>query len=140
MRQFGIHYRVVGGFSFYQRAEIKGRTRVRAPRAQSRRRCRASSRAEYAAARNRREIDSMEFANSQKQRDVSLWDAMAAMIDESPGGLAPLRGFRTLIEQLARRRRNAAACGFLDKCSIAPAISICSNNATPPKMPRARKT
>jgi DNA helicase II / ATP-dependent DNA helicase PcrA len=114
MRQFGIHYRVVGGFSFYQRAEIKD--------ALAYARLALNLNDDIALLRvlntpprgiGAKSLDGIrELA---KAREISLWDAIAAMIADTPGGLAPLRGFRTLMEQLEQDVATLPPADFLNQ-------------------------
>lgn len=99
MRQFGIHYKMVGGFSFYQRAEIKD--------ALAYARLALNPDDDVALLRvlntpprgiGARTIEPIrEMAN---ERKISLWSAIAASVDGNPSGQAPLREFRALIEEL----------------------------------------
>jgi DNA helicase-2/ATP-dependent DNA helicase PcrA len=98
-RRLGIRYRVVGGFSFYQRAEIKD--------ALSYVRLALNPDDDVALLRvlntpprgiGAKTAESLRAAA--QQRGGSLWAAIGAMLEANPSGLAPLRGFRDLIESL----------------------------------------
>ena len=102
-RARGIRYRLLGGFSFYQRAEIRDifayvrlamfpdddlallRVLNTPPRGIG-----------------KVTVDSLRAAAS--DRDSSLWKALAEMIDSATArALAPLRSFRELIDQLREK-------------------------------------
>src|SRR6201998_1494911 len=102
-RARGIRYRLLGGFSFYQRAEIRDifayvrlavfpdddiallRVLNTPPRGIG-----------------KVTVDSLSAAA--RERDSSLWKALAEMIDSgSARALAPLRSFRELIDQLREK-------------------------------------
>lgn len=114
MRQFGSHYRVVGGFSFYQRAEIKDALAY----------ARIAMNHDDNVALLRvintpprgigdKSIDRLnDLAN---QRGVSLWVAIEATIEENLGGVATLRSFKSLIDQLAQDATTLAPAEFLQQ-------------------------
>jgi len=98
-RRLGIRYRVVGGFSFYQRAEVKD--------ALSYVRLALNSDDDVALLRvlntpprgiGAKTVESLRAVA--QERGSSLWAALVAMLEAAPTGLAPLRSFRQLIERL----------------------------------------
>jgi len=98
-RRHGIRYRVVGGFSFYQRAEIKD--------ALSYVRLALNPDNDVALLRvlntpprgiGAKTVESLRTLA--EERGSSLWTAIVAMLEAAPTGLAPLRGFRQLMERL----------------------------------------
>jgi DNA helicase II / ATP-dependent DNA helicase PcrA len=114
MRQFGIRYKVVGGFSFYQRAEVKD--------ALAYARLALNPGDDVALLRvlntpprgiGAKTTDALrDLAN---QRGTSLWAAMDEMFERSSGGLAPLRSFRALIEQLQADVTSQGPAEFLSQ-------------------------
>lgn len=112
LRRMSIPYRLVGGFSFYQRAEIKD---VLA----------------YArlAIHTGDDISLLRVLNTPprgigaktvealRQRaqasKVSLWAALTEMIDSGERPVSALRGFQQLVEGLAAEREQVAAAEFL---------------------------
>lgn len=114
MRLFGTHYRVVGGFSFYQRAEVKD----------------ALAYARLALNQNDdvsllRVINTPPRGIGAKSLDnirqvatsygASLWQAIKSIIDDGLPGAAPLRDFRSLIEQLEQDVATLGPAQFLEK-------------------------
>jgi DNA helicase-2/ATP-dependent DNA helicase PcrA len=98
-RRHGIRYRVVGGFSFYQRTEIKD--------ALSYVRLALNPEDDVALLRvvntpprgiGAKTVESLRALA--KERDSSLWAAIIAMLEAAPTGIAPLRSFHQLIERL----------------------------------------
>jgi DNA helicase-2/ATP-dependent DNA helicase PcrA len=114
LRQFGTHYRIVGGFSFYQRAEIKDALAY-ARLAMNHDDNVALLRVINTPPRGigDKSIDRLnELAN---QRGISLWAAIEATINENLGSVATLRSFRTLIEQLANDAATLKSAEFLQQ-------------------------
>ena len=112
-RARGIRYRLLGGFSFYQRAEIRDifayvrlamfpdddiallRVLNTPPRGIG-----------------KVTVDSLRAAA--RERDSSLWRALAEMIDSgSARALAPLRSFRELIDQLREKMPSLPPAQFI---------------------------
>jgi DNA helicase II / ATP-dependent DNA helicase PcrA len=112
-RARGIRYRLLGGFSFYQRAEIRDifayvrlamfpdddiallRVLNTPPRGIG-----------------KVTVDSLRAAA--RERDSSLWKALAEMIDSgSARALAPLRSFRELIDQLREKMPSLPPAQFI---------------------------
>ncbi len=112
-RARGIRYRLLGGFSFYQRAEIRDifayvrlamfpdddiallRVLNTPPRGIG-----------------KVTVDSLRAAA--RERDSSLWKALAEMIDSgSARALAPLRSFRELIDQLREKMSSLPPAQFI---------------------------
>jgi DNA helicase II / ATP-dependent DNA helicase PcrA len=113
-RRAGIHYRVVGGFSFYQRAEIKD--------ALAYVRLAMNPDDNIALLRvlntpprgiGQKSADSLRVLA--QQRGGSLWSALAATIDSGASGraVAPLKDFRDLIKTLASEAASLPAADFL---------------------------
>jgi DNA helicase-2/ATP-dependent DNA helicase PcrA len=113
MRQFGIHYKMVGGFSFYQRAEIKD--------ALAYARVALNPEDDVALLRvlntpprgiGARSLELLrESANEGK---ISLWAAIGAAVENNPAGQAPLRSFHTLIEELQQQVHSVGPAEFVD--------------------------
>jgi len=112
MRQFGIHYKMVGGFSFYQRAEIKDALAY-ARLALNQDDDVALMRVLNTPARGigARTIEPLrDLANDRK---ISLWSAISAAVERNPAGLAPLRGFVELVEQLKKDAQTLGPAEFV---------------------------
>jgi DNA helicase-2/ATP-dependent DNA helicase PcrA len=113
MQQFGLHYKVVGGFSFYQRAEVKDLL--------SYARLAMHTDDDVALLRvlntpprgiGAKTADTLK--SLAKDRGVSLWTALEAVLAGSQSGLAPLRGFRELIEDFQKEVEVLDPAEFLD--------------------------
>jgi DNA helicase II / ATP-dependent DNA helicase PcrA len=112
MRQYGIRYKIVGAFSFYQRAEIKDAL------AYARLALNPDDDVSLLRVLNvpPRGIGAktvevvQEFAARSRS---SLWSAIGQLVEGNPSSYAPLRGFRDLIEQLRK-----------DVATLAPSDSI----------------
>jgi DNA helicase II / ATP-dependent DNA helicase PcrA len=114
MRARGMRYRMLGGFSFYQRAEIKD--------ALAYARLAIFSDDDIALLRvintpprgiGKITIDSLSALA--RQQESSLWAAISKMLDSSAPGrsMAPLRDFRTLIETLRQEALSIPPADFL---------------------------
>ncbi len=113
MQQFGLHYKVVGGFSFYQRAEVKDLL--------SYARLAMHTDDDVALLRvlntpprgiGAKTADTLK--NLAKDRGVSLWTALEAVLAGSESGLAPLRGFRELIQDFKKEVETRDPADFLN--------------------------
>ncbi len=113
MQQFGLHYKVVGGFSFYQRAEVKDLL--------SYARLAMHTDDDVALLRvlntpprgiGAKTADTLK--SLAKDRGVSLWTALEAILAGSQSGLAPLRGFRELIEDFKKEVESLEPADFLN--------------------------
>ncbi len=112
MRQFGIRYRVVGGFSFYQRAEVKD--------ALAYARLALNPEDDVALLRvlntpprgiGTKTVEPLrELAN---RRGISIWAAIGEMLGQSSGAVAPLKNFRLLIEELQTHAASHEPAEFL---------------------------
>jgi DNA helicase-2/ATP-dependent DNA helicase PcrA len=113
-RRAGIHYRVVGGFSFYQRAEVKD--------ALAYVRLAMNHDDDIALLRvlntpprgiGQKTADSLRALA--QQRGGSLWAALDATIESGASGraVAPLKDFRDLIKGLATEISSLSAADFL---------------------------
>ena len=114
MRLFGIHYRVVGGFSFYQRAEVKDAL------AYARLALNPNDDVSLLRVINTpaRGIGAKSLDNIRQvatNYGASLWQAIISIIDEGLPGAAPLRDFRSLIEQLEQDVATIGPADFLKK-------------------------
>jgi len=112
MRLFGIHYKMVGGFSFYQRAEIKDAlayARLALNPADDVALLRAINTPPRGI--GARTLDLLR--QSADQHKTSLWDAIGVSIRENPAGVAPLRGFHTLIEELRQSVESLSPADFI---------------------------
>jgi DNA helicase-2/ATP-dependent DNA helicase PcrA len=114
MRQFGIRYKMVGGFSFYQRAEIKDVLAYA--------RLALNSDDDVALLRvlntpprgiGARSLELLRQAAD--ERKTSLWAAIGVAVDANPTGQAPLRSFRTLIEELQQQAHSLGPAEFVDQ-------------------------
>ncbi len=114
LRTRGMRYRMLGGFSFYQRAEVKD--------AQAYARLAIFPDDDIALLRvintpprgiGKTSIDSLSAVA--RQHDISLWAAIGKMLDPSASGrsLAPLRDFRTLIDSLQQEISSSSPADFL---------------------------
>src|SRR5882672_446111 len=110
LRARGMRYRMLGGFSFYQRAEVKD--------ALAYARLAIFPDDDIALLRvintpprgiGKTSIDSLSAVA--REHDISLWAAIGKMLDPSASGrsLAPLRDFRTLIEGLQQEIASSSA-------------------------------
>ncbi len=114
LRSRGMRYRMLGGFSFYQRAEVKD--------ALAYARLALFPDDDIALLRvintpprgiGKTSIDSLSALA--REQDISLWSAMGKALDPSFSGraLAPLRDFRTLIEELQKEVSTSTPADFL---------------------------
>src|ERR1700680_4550638 len=114
LRARGMRYRMLGGFSFYQRAEIKD--------ALAYARLAIFPDDDIALLRvintpprgiGKTSIDSLSAVA--REHDISLWAALGKMLDPSAPGraLAPLRDFRELIEGLQQEISSSSPADFL---------------------------
>jgi DNA helicase-2/ATP-dependent DNA helicase PcrA len=112
MRKFGLHYKVIGGFSFYQRAEVKDLL--------SYARLAMHSDDDVALLRilntpprgiGAKALESLRSVA--KDRNISLWAALETILTENPGGLAPLRGFHDLMDELRQDLASLEPAPFL---------------------------
>jgi DNA helicase II / ATP-dependent DNA helicase PcrA len=112
LRAFGVHYRLLGGFSFYQRAEVKDALAY-ARLAVNPNDDVSLLRVINTPPRGIGEKSVEVIRRTAQERGLSLWAAMGAMIEEHPAGLAPLRGFRALLEQLQQDASTLGPDDFL---------------------------
>ncbi len=112
MRKYGLHYKVVGGFSFYQRAEVKDLL--------SYARLAMHSDDDVAFLRvlntpprgiGAKTVETLRSVA--KDRGNSLWAALEAVLAESPASLAPLRSFLELMEELRKDLASLEPAPFL---------------------------
>src|SRR6202162_3523419 len=114
MRARGMRYRMLGGFSFYQRAEVKD--------ALAYARLALFPDDDIALLRvinkpprgiGKTSIDSLSALA--REQDISLWAAIGKALDPSFAGrsLAPLRDFRSLIEELQKEVSASTPADFL---------------------------
>ena len=114
MRARGMRYRMLGGFSFYQRAEVKD--------ALAYARLAIFPADDIALLRvintpprgiGKTTIDSLSALS--RQHDISLWAATGKALESTASGrsLAPLRDFRSLIETLRLEASSAPPADFL---------------------------
>ncbi|HLJ22773.1 MAG TPA: UvrD-helicase domain-containing protein [Candidatus Acidoferrales bacterium] len=114
LRARGMRYRMLGGFSFYQRAEVKD--------ALAYARLASFPDDDVALLRvintpprgiGKTSIDSLSAVA--RQHDISLWAAIGKVLEPSAPGrsLAPLRDFRTLIESLQQEISSESPADFL---------------------------
>jgi ATP-dependent DNA helicase UvrD/PcrA len=99
MRQFGVRYKIVGGFSFYQRAEIKD-VLAYARLALNPDDDVALLRVLNMPARGIGAKTVEPIRAAANERKIPLWAAIRAAIENNPAGQAPLRGFSEIIEAL----------------------------------------
>ncbi len=113
-RQHGIRYRVLGGFSFYQRAEVKD--------ALAYVRMAINPDDDIALLRvlntpprgiGKATVEALRMLA--QESGGSLWSAIGQTIESAASGraLAPLKGFRELIESLQAAREGLTPAGFL---------------------------
>src|SRR5579864_226328 len=114
LRARGLRYRMLGGFSFYQRAEIKD--------ALAYARLAIFPDDDIALLRvintpprgiGKTTLDALSALA--RQHDISLWAAIGKMLEPSASGraLAPLRDFRALIESLQQEISTSSPAEFL---------------------------
>lgn len=114
LRARGMRYRMLGGFSFYQRAEVKD--------ALAYARLAMFPDDDIALLRvintpprgiGKTSIDS--FSAVARENDISLWAAIGKMLESPSSGrsLAPLRDFRVLIESLQQELPSSSPAEFL---------------------------
>lgn len=114
LRARGMRYRMLGGFSFYQRAEVKD--------ALAYARLAMFPDDDIALLRvintpprgiGKTSIDS--FSSVAGEHDISLWAAIGKMLESPASGrsLAPLRDFRVLIESLQQELPSSSPADFL---------------------------
>jgi DNA helicase II / ATP-dependent DNA helicase PcrA len=114
MRARGMRYRMLGGFSFYQRAEVKD--------ALAYARLAIFPNDDIALLRvintpprgiGKTTVDSL--AGLAQERNLSIWAAIGEMLNSTTPGraVAPLRDFRMLIEGLQQELSIASPAGFL---------------------------
>ncbi|HJY87438.1 MAG TPA: UvrD-helicase domain-containing protein [Candidatus Acidoferrales bacterium] len=112
LRRQEIRYRVLGGFSFYQRAEIKDALAY----------VRLVLHPEDDVALLRvlnmpprgigpKTVDLLR--TRARERDSPLWTALVTLVEEALAGLAPLRSFRDLIEGLRKDIASLSPAEFL---------------------------
>jgi DNA helicase-2/ATP-dependent DNA helicase PcrA len=101
LRRLGIRYRVVGGFSFYQRAEVRDALSylrlVRHPEDGV-----ALLRILNTPPRGIGKTSVAALQARAREDGISLWAALAAVLSSAPLRSAALKDFRNLIEGLAR--------------------------------------
>jgi DNA helicase-2/ATP-dependent DNA helicase PcrA len=112
-RRLGIRYKVVGGFSFYQRAEVKDTVayvRLAINPADDV----ALLRVLNTPPRGIGQGTVDRLRNMAEQSGGSLWEALGALAGATTGTRATaLRGFRELIEELQRQMASLAPAEFL---------------------------
>jgi DNA helicase-2/ATP-dependent DNA helicase PcrA len=113
MQQFGLHYKVVGGFSFYQRAEVKDLLSY-AKLAMHTDDDIALLRVLNTPPRGIGAKTADTLKSLAKDRGVSLWVALEAVLAGSQGGLAPLREFHELMEALRKDVETLEPADFLN--------------------------
>ena len=112
LRRLSIRYRVVGGFSFYQRAEVKdvlayARLAIHAEDDISLLRVLNTPPRGIGA-------KTVEVLRQRAQaRGASLWAAIIEMVESGERPVSALRGFQQLIEELRREREHLPAAEFL---------------------------
>src|SRR5438445_457171 len=112
-RAQGIRYRLLGGFSFYQRAEIQDvlayvRLAMFADDDI------ALLRVLNTPPRGIGKVTAESLRALARERDTSLWNALGEFIDSgSARALAPLRSFRELIEQLRQKLPSLPPAQFI---------------------------
>jgi DNA helicase-2/ATP-dependent DNA helicase PcrA len=114
MRARGMRYRMLGGFSFYQRAEVKDALAY-ARLAMYPDDDLALLRVINTPPRGIGKTSIESLSGVARQRGISLWAAIGTMLESSAPGrsLAPLRDFRTLIETLQQEVSSSPAAEFL---------------------------
>ena len=130
LRRYGRKYIVVGGFSFYRRAEIKDMLaylKAAGEPARFRSACCASSTRRRAASARRR---SSRSSSTRSRTDLSVWTAIGRMLEERAFGTradSALAAFPPHDRGTERRSRRAAARSDAPaSSSTGPAISGCS--------------
>jgi DNA helicase-2/ATP-dependent DNA helicase PcrA len=113
MQQFGLHYKVVGGFSFYQRAEVKDLLSY-ARLAMHTDDDVALLRVLNTPPRGIGAKTGDTLKSLAKDRGFSLWTALEAVLAGSQSGLAPLRGFHELIEDFKKEIESLDPADFLN--------------------------
>lgn len=112
LRRISVRYRVLGGFSFYQRAEVKDALSyvrlVLNPHDDV-----ALLRVLNTPPRGIGKTTAEKLHRLSKERGCSLWAAVVAMTDANPAGLSPLRDFRALIEGLQADLEGLVPAGVL---------------------------
>jgi DNA helicase-2/ATP-dependent DNA helicase PcrA len=112
MLKLGLHYKVVGGFSFYEREEVKD--------VLSYVRLAMHPHDDVAFLRvlntpprgiGAKTVETLRSAA--KDRGNSLWAALEAVLAESPASLAPLRSFLELMEELRKDLASLEPAPFL---------------------------
>ena len=106
LRVSGIDYRVIGGFSFYERAEVKDALAY-ARLANNLRDSAAFLRAVNTPARGISEKTVSVLEEAARQREMSLWEALEQQLQPGQTRLAPralkaLEGFHQLMQELVR--------------------------------------
>ncbi|HET9402001.1 MAG TPA: UvrD-helicase domain-containing protein [Candidatus Acidoferrales bacterium] len=112
MRQFGSHYRIVGGFSFYQRAEVKD-ILAYARLAMNHDDNVALLRVINTPPRGIGDKSIDRLTDLANQRGISLWAAIGATVNENLGSVAALRSFQSLIAELAESAATLKPAEFL---------------------------
>ncbi|MFZ0818757.1 MAG: UvrD-helicase domain-containing protein [Candidatus Acidiferrales bacterium] len=113
MQQFGLHYKIVGGFSFYQRSEVKDLLSY-ARLAMHTDDDVALLRVLNTPPRGIGAKTADTIKSLAKTRGVSLWLALEAVLAGSVGGLAPLRGFHELVEDFKKEVETREPADFLN--------------------------
>jgi len=113
MRQFGVRYKIVGGFSFYQRAEIKD-VLAYARLALNPDDDVALLRVLNMPARGIGAKTVEPIRATANERKISLWAAIRAAIENNPAGQAPLRGFSEIIDVLQQEVHILGPAEFVD--------------------------
>jgi DNA helicase-2/ATP-dependent DNA helicase PcrA len=114
LRARGMRYRMLGGFSFYQRAEVKDALAY-ARLAMFPDDDIALLRVINTPPRGIGKTSIESFSAAARESGISLWAAIGKMLDSPSTGrsLAPLRDFRTLIEGLQEEVASAPPADFL---------------------------
>ncbi len=114
LRQFGVRYKIVGGFSFYQRAEIKD-VLAYARLALNPDDGVALLRVLNMPARGIGAKTVEPIRAVANERKISIWAAIRAAIENNPAGQAPLRGFSEIIEALQQEVHILGPAEFVDR-------------------------
>jgi DNA helicase-2/ATP-dependent DNA helicase PcrA len=115
MRRQGIEYRLVGGFSFYARAEIRD-VLAYARLALNLKDSAALLRIINVPARGIGETTVAALEQSARRRDLSLWEALEQELAAqllSPRALKALEAFHRIIEELVAERESLSPSEFL---------------------------
>ena len=157
LRRLSVRHRVVGGFSFYQRAEVRNALAYVPPALSSRRRCFASARAERSSARNRSGHRRASRRARPRNKSISLGrDPRRRSRHRQAAHRRSERLSRNDRDLAGRSQRNFLPRNSSNAFSTAPAIStgsssrtisstppaptICANSPTPwPKRPSAAR-